>query len=138
MRTRNQNNNLYQSMILGVALSVVTTVLLAALGAVFIDNETLNIGGIPCISYIVLGLSSFLCVFVSGRNRGERWLLRSGLAISIYYLLLIGVGILIFDGITGGVIYGLLAGLLGFAGAAFLISRRQFKLKNRKLRSLRI
>lgn len=138
MRTRNQNSHLYRSMILGVALSAVTTVLLAALGAVFVDNETLSIGSIPYISYIILALSSFLCAFVSGRSGGEKWLLRSGLAIGIYYLILIGVGVWIFDGITGGVIYGLFAGLLGLVGAVLLISRRQNKPRSKKMRSFRI
>ena len=138
MRTRNQNNNLYRSMILGVALSVVTTVLLAALGAVFVDNETLSIGGIPYISYIILALSSFLCAFVTGRNTGEKWLLRSGISIMIYYLILIGAGVMIFEGITGSVFYGLLAVLLGFAVSVILISRRQTKPKRGKMRSFHI
>ena len=138
MRSTTQNNSLYQSMILGIVLSIATTVLLAALGAVFIDNKTFGVEGMRYISCAILALSSFLCTFVSGRNGGEKWLVRSSLGVFVYYLILIIVGSLLFDGVTESVTYGLIAGLCGFSLAVFGISRQQIKPKSRRMRSLRV
>lgn len=138
MRTRNQSRNLYWPMVIGVVLAVILSTLSAALGAVFIDNESIQIGAIPYISYAVWAISSFLCAYFSGRAVEGKWLLRSGIATGIYYIILLGTGILIFGGATGDIIYGLIAVLAGFAGSVLIIFKKQKAPGNRKMRHFKI
>jgi len=138
MRTRNRSGNIYWPMVIGVVLAVVMSIISAALGAVFMDNESIQIGAIPYISYAVWVVSSFLCAYFSGRAGEGKWLLRSGIATGIYYIILLSIGILIFGGATADIIYGLLAGLVGFVGAVFIISKKQKVPANRKVRNFKI
>ena len=138
MRTRNQSSNLYWHIVIGVVLAVVMSILSAALGAVFMDNESIQLGAIPYISYAAWVVSSFLCAYFSGRAGEGKWLLRSGIATGIYYIIMVSIGILIFGGATGDMIYGFLAGLVGFIGAVLIISKKQKVLGNRKIRNFKM
>ena len=138
MRSKNQSNGIYRPIILGVVLALITAILLSALGAVFLDNESLQIGVIPYVTFVIWFATSFLGAFFSGRIGEGKWLLKSGVTVILYHIILLAVGIFLFDGVTGSVIYGLLCGLAGFLLEIFVMTRRGRMPGNRKFRNFKI
>jgi len=138
MRAQKSSKGTYWSVTIGVLQAVAISVLTAALGAVFIDNESIQINAIPIITIIAWFISSFLCAVFSGYTGEGRWALRSGIATGIYYLIMMSVGILVFDGLSGNVLYGFITGIAGFLIAMVLLVRKQKKSINRKMRNLKL
>lgn len=138
MRKSNRSANIYWSMVIGVVIAIALSVLSAAMGAVFIDNETITIEAIPYITFVVWVISGFLCAYISGRTGEEKWSQRSVIAVIIYCIVLLCVGILIFDGIDASVLYGLLGNLLGLICAVLLVTKRKRMSAGRKLRKFKM
>lgn len=134
MRIKKQSGRTYWAIAFGVLQAVIISVLLAALSAVFIDNESVGIHTIPFIAMIAWFASSFMCAFYSGRKGEGRWVVHSIIATGIYIILLLGAGILIFDGLSGSIFPGLISGALGCLLSIFIQFKRMNKPVNRKLR----
>ncbi len=133
MRVKKRSGSAYSGIVIGVVQAIIISVMIAALGAVFIDNESVSVGAIPVICFIAWFLSSFMCAIYSGRKGDGRWVLHSAIATLIYYILIMSIGIFIFDGLSGAAISGLIAGVLGFVLAIILLIKKKKRLINRKL-----
>ena len=138
MRKNNRTSNLYWSMGIGVVIAIALSVLSAAMGAVFIDNETIGTEAIMYVTFVVWIISGFLCAYISGQTGESKWLLRSAIAVVIYYSILLCTGIIIFDGVGEGALYGLLGNLIGFVGAVFLIAKSKKMSTGRNMRKFKI
>ena len=138
MRKVNHSANVYWSIGIGVIIAMVLSVLSAAMVAVFIDNETIGIEAIPYVTFVVWVISAFLCAYISGRKGEGKWILHSAVAAVIYYSVLLSAGIVIFDGVNGNALNGLLGSLLGFIGASFLVAKGKKSSAGRKMKKFKI
>lgn len=125
MRREKRTGNIYKPIITGAAIAIITSILLAAVTAVFLDNETLHYESVPYISLFVWFVSGLLGVFLSGYTGEGKWLIRCAAAGGVYYIALLCIGIFIYDGVKNTALYGLIAVLLGAAVAIFIIAKRK-------------
>jgi putative membrane protein (TIGR04086 family) len=125
-------------MIIGIVTAMVLSILSAAVSAVFVDNESIKIGAIPYISFLVWVISSLLCAFISGRTGEGSLLLRCGIAVGIYYCILLCIGIVAFDGLNGNVLYGLVGCFLGLVIAIIVISKTHRVPVSRKIHNIKM
>ena len=137
MRSKNQNNGILKRVLLGLILSAVSAILLAALATVFLDNESMQIDMIPYISFAIWIITSFLGAFVSGWAGEEKMFLRSVITSAAFYIIFLASGILVFDGIGSDALYGFLGCLIGLVAAVFLNARRGSAFKNRKVHKMK-
>ena len=137
MRSGKQNDFKVKHIIIGVVLAIILTILMSAISAIFLDNESIGLNLIPYISVIIWLVSGFVSAFCAGYAGEGNWILRSIIATGIYYVILLGVGILLFDGVDGDVVVGLIAGVIGFVLALFAISRKRKMPMNRKLKNFK-
>lgn len=83
---------------IGVLLSVMISLLLAMGTAGLITNEKLSEGGIHYFTLIITLISGMVGGLVAGKIVGSKYAVVTGLTGLVYLLVLIAVGILIFDG----------------------------------------
>lgn len=137
MRIKKQMKNTYWHVIIGVIQAVIISALTAALGAVFVDNETIVIESIPVITFIAWLLSSFMCAVFAGLSGEGKWAARSVIATGIYYVILMCVGAFVFDGLSGSLGYGLFAVAMGYALGIFVLVKKQKKHTKKRFRNFR-
>lgn len=115
---------------IGIAVSLLVTVLIAWVTAIFISNEYFEINTIVFAAIVSQFLATFIGAFLVGKITDNNKMLTCCLAGGLYYLLLIGTAMLFFDGISGKLFVGLISCALGcFAG--ILTSSRQKKRSGR-------
>ena len=83
---------------IGVLLSVMVSLLLAVGTAGLIINEKLSEGRIHYCALIITLISGTVGGFVAGKVVGSKYAVVTGLTGLVYWLVLIAVGILFFDG----------------------------------------
>ena len=83
---------------MGVLISVFISLLLAMAVAALITNEHLNEGGMRYFAYIITLISGVIGGIAAGKKVRSKYALVTGLTGLVYCLLLIGAGILFFNG----------------------------------------
>lgn len=120
---------------IGVALAIVTTIILSVIGAIFIQNEYLEMSAINIVAFAIQFTAAFAGALVAGKFKKSNALMSCGLAGGVYFLLLIVIGVLFCDGVGSDILLSLLTVFLG-TGAAFLLctrgKNRTFKKKRRR------
>jgi putative membrane protein (TIGR04086 family) len=87
----------------GVLASVLSSVVLAMLTAIMVINEKLSEDMIHYASFVITLVSSVVGSLLAGKKIGGKYAMSTFLTGGVYYLVLMGTGILFFDGLTAGV-----------------------------------
>lgn len=82
----------------GAVVSLIFSLILAMIIAAFIVNERIGEGAIKYISPIIALIATMAGCVVATRLVGEKLAIVSGFTGIVYILILIGIGILFFDG----------------------------------------
>lgn len=135
-RTRSNSNErtLLKSCGLGVCVTVIVTLSLSALAAIFISNEYLQITGMQYIAFLIQLVSVFLGSLLAGKTITERRLLACSAVGGVYFLSLVGLALLFFDGVSGSILYGLIGCVIGCGGALLLCTRVKNRSGSKKRR----
>lgn len=119
---------------IGLGFSLAVTILGVCIGAILISNEYLKPQGIIYLSIIIQFISSLVGALFAGKISAEKKVIASGLAAISYFCVLVGVAILVFDGIKGGFIAGIVACLVGSGAAIMLCNRAKIRPKRKRRR----
>lgn len=123
MKTEGGNRSMISGMSTGVLASVLTSVILAMLTAIMVINEMLSENMMHYASFIITLASSVIGGLLAGKKIGGKYALATFLTGGVYYLVLMGMGILFFDGLTVGVWTILTAIVIGsFCACAICIT----------------
>lgn len=118
----------------GIAIGVVTCIAVMLIGALamayLITNETLSIDGVGIGAMVITALSSALGTWLSTALTKQKKLLVCGLTALVFYLVLLSINAVFFDGTFAGMGLTALMILLG-AGGIVLCGLRKKPAKNR-------
>ena len=125
MLMRKQQYIMPWTVLIGTALALAVSIAFAGLGAVLIDNESISIEAIPYITFAAWIVATFLCTLTVGLTGEGKWLLHCCISAGLYGIILLCVGMLIFDGASSAALYGFTAMLIGFVLAIFIVAKRR-------------
>lgn len=123
-----------ESVLIGLGISVVCSVLIMMFLAYCIENEYMNITKISIMSFVILLISSFMGAFGAGVVAKEKKIIACAGAVGAYYVVLMTIAVVVFDGVRGGALLGFLACTIGFGGASLLSLKEKSRSKIRKVR----
>lgn len=103
MKIEGGSSSMISGMSAGILASILTSIILAMLTAVLVINEKFSENGMHYFSFGITLVSSMIGGLIAGKRMGGKYALATFLTGGIYYLVLIGVGILLFDGLASGV-----------------------------------
>lgn len=108
----------------GVIIATLLSLLLSALMSSFVLSGRLQEGSVRAVSFIIRLISVFAGALIGGVLSKEKYLLQVGLTALGYMLVLIGTGIVIYNGSFRHFLSGAGSVLIG-AVSAFLILQKQ-------------
>ena len=120
---------------IGLGTSTVLTILCASIGALLIYNEYLKPQTMIYVSTIIQFVATFAGALTAGKLAGENILPICALVGVSYFAVLFAVALLFFEGIAGGVVWGILACSVGIGGAIMLCVKQKTprRRKNRRM-----
>lgn len=119
---------------IGTASSIVIALLLTVIGAIFIENEYLNIGSVNILALTIQFVSSLVGTLIAGKLSRTNYFLSCGAVCGCYFLLMLITAMLFFDGVGGSVLLSALAILIGGGTAILLCTKGNNRIKRRKKR----
>lgn len=118
------------SFCVGAAISVAVTLLITALTSIFINNEYIEFNASIYVVTAGQFISAFVGTMFAGKVAENNKLFACCCAGALYYLIFLGVGLLLFDEMNGFALQGFLSSVGGCVSAIFLC----FKGKSGSLR----
>lgn len=123
---------------IGVIIALAITMIMASIGAIFISNEYMAVTGIKIAAITIQVLSTFIGSFIAGKIVCNKKALTCCIVGGIYYLILVSIAMLFFDGISGSFFICLAAGAIACFVAVYLCTKEKSasvrKRKNRRSR----
>ena len=118
--------------ILGGISGILLSVIFVVIGAILIKNESISPQSGYYIIIIGQAISVFIVCLLSGRMAGEKSGLSSLITGGIYYLILLAIAILFFDGVSNRLLAGTIATTLGTLGGLYFVVRGKVLNKKKK------
>lgn len=106
------------------AMILLSTVAILIL-PVFIQNEYFSMEYTAGIIIILMGIAAFIGTMIIRMAVRERGVLLSALSIGVYYVLVMFLGVFLFDGLTLRMFYGLCSCAVGYFAAWMILSKRK-------------
>lgn len=128
--------SLFPACCIGTVAGLIITLGASAIGAVFITNEYLALNTEGTIGLFIQFCSVLLGAILSAYIVHERKVTSCIAVGAAYYVILLILGILLFDGLTGAISGGLLAATCGCAAAIFLCGRKKNRPKRKKSKTI--
>lgn len=100
----------------GLLAAMLVTLFLSAIAGIFIQNEYINMDTLTVMTKIIQGLSVLVGALIAGVLIPEKKIISCVVIGMVYYLVLAGCSLLLFDGLNSGAI----SSLLSCATAVFL------------------
>ncbi len=129
--------SMFASVFVGVAASVAISTLIIITVSLCVLNEYFEFDKIQYIALIGMLICAFIGALVSGKTTYENKILVCCISVGLYYLLTLGIGILLFDGVGGSALWGILACVIGCATGIYVVMKPKSRAvaKNRRKRS---
>lgn len=124
--------SMYKAFMIGVIISVATLLFLVMVSALMISNENITIDTSNYLAGVVQFIATFVGCLVAGKLNKNRivCLIVTGACVFVQ----IAAAILLFGGISGGFIPGLIANFAGCGGAFLLCISRNNRSVNKRRR----
>jgi len=132
MATKRNQWNITSAVSIGVALSIILTILLSVLTAIFISNEYFDINIRNVAAIVIQGIAALAGTYLTNRLTHDGKGMASIFCAAAYYVLLLFVSILLFDGISSLFLSGLISCTVGGAIAIMLTNTTKNKYKHKK------
>ncbi len=120
----------YKKIMIGAGIGMATSILLSAVLAIFINNQYLQIKSAAYFPIVVQFVSVFIGAYIAGRGAGENAIATCTVTSLVIFVVQICLGVLLFDGISGNLLWGVL-GCVGGMIAAILVCKRPKKSHSR-------
>lgn len=118
-----KNNPAWKGITIGFTIAALLSFAFSFLCAICINNEYIDFQIFSKAQPIIQVLSAFIGCYICGVIVPDGKILRCAITALSYYLFLVGVSCLFFDGISGYFWVGILTSLIGFTGAILLCAR---------------
>ena len=126
--------NIFAGVGIGIVLSILVMLGFGAIGAWLISDEKMDITFISWIAIIIQAAGGFIGTFVSLLLVKEKLAVTTGINIAVLSLILLCVGMLVFDGISAGILTGIASIAVGGAVACIIrLKPKSGKFKKRKM-----
>lgn len=134
MKTRpvKKESSMLASSLFGLILALVVALVLSLISALFISNEYLEIKTAQFLATITHLIAVFLGSILTIKIVPERKLISCGVVCGGYFVVMMAIAILMYDGLSGSIFTGIVASVLGGAGAILLGARRKMHSKGRR------
>ena len=120
----------YKKIMIGAGIGMAASILLSAVLAIFINNQYLQIKSTAYFPIVVQFMSVFIGAYIAGRGVGENVIATCSVTSLVIFVVQICLGVLLFDGISGNFLWGVL-GCVGGMIAAILVCKRPKKSHSR-------
>lgn len=127
-----KNKSTSQSIAIGTGISLLVSIIGAAIATSMVLNETASEGAMNIISLVIQWFASALGSLAAGKIAGEKYALIVGITSGIYLLFLAAINIMFFDGIFVNIWLSLLCVAIGAAAACALCISKQGSKQRRK------
>lgn len=101
----------------GMLATILVSLFLSAIAGIFIQNEYLGIELVTVMAIIIQGISVLVGALIAGIHAPEKKVISCVVIGTVYYLMLVGCTLLLFDGLSSAAIISLLV-----CAAAVLLS----------------
>ena len=118
--------------LIGCALALVLTIVGSMLGAVFINNEYLDINVNGVLGIVIRFLSVFLGAVLAGKLTDESKMLCCMVVAGAYFAILCGSSLLFFEGIGVQLFAGFLTCLAACVGGILLSTKAKTRVKHKR------
>lgn len=132
MASKKMQRSITSAASIGIALSVIITVILSMLTAIFISNEYWDININKIAAIVIQVVAAFAGSYLTNRLVPEGQ--GSGVIIcaSIYYVILLCISMLVYDGLSPTFWHGLISCAVGCILSFLLVNTTNNKHKNKK------
>ena len=134
-RVLKEKQNMPVGIFIGVCIALALTFLFSALLALLIVHEHVNINKTGLFTFTITVISSLVSAVIAGKSTQAKPALSCGLSAIIYGLIILGIGILFFDGRLQGIWTSLVAIIIGYLGACTICISKKKGSHIRKLHS---
>ena len=110
-----KESNLLKCIGVSVAISVLFTIICAAVIAGMVQIGSLEEQTFGGLTMMILGVSACIGCMIGGKSAGEKYWFGATAAVAVYYLVLVSANIVLFDGMFPNLLFGTLAVILGAA-----------------------
>lgn len=117
---------------IGTGISVIIVIVLSLIFPVMILSGKIGENQISLVATVAQFVSALFGAWIAGKIAGDQKLLGIGLAVGMYFLLLICSALLFFDGFSPRIIIGLISILLGAGAALLILNKRKKRSKGRR------
>ena len=127
LQSSKARQSLTSAIIVGVVIALLLSVALSALVTNFVLNGRLNEVSVSTIILLIRTVSVLIGALVGGVRLKEKYLLQVAITTLSYILMLLGVGIVFYDGISRRFLGGCVSALIGGVMALFVLQRSNNK-----------
>ena len=118
----------------GAGAALLGGVALVSIGTLCISNEYFTLQNLGAISVVVQFLTALIGCVIAGSVSENNQIASCAITAGTIFLTLLCVGILFFDGVSGTVLAGAFAVILGFAVSLLIVLRKKKRSTRRTIR----